>query len=67
MDPNMVDGIKNADEPKRKAELRSFLGLQRYYGRFIRGFEEKLSVPHDATSRNNPSAGILRVQHLGIC
>ncbi|GJZ54712.1 putative reverse transcriptase domain-containing protein [Tanacetum coccineum] len=38
MDPNKIKSIKDWASPKSPMEIRQFLGLARYYSRFIEGF-----------------------------
>ena len=40
--PNKVEAITNAPPPKNVQELRSFLGLLNYYGKFVRNLSSIL-------------------------
>ncbi|GJT94087.1 putative reverse transcriptase domain-containing protein [Tanacetum coccineum] len=40
MDPAKIESIKDWVSPKSPMEIRQFLGLARYYRRFIEGFED---------------------------
>ncbi|XP_058761197.1 uncharacterized protein LOC131634544 [Vicia villosa] len=44
VDPSKVEAVVNWDRPKSVTEVRSFLGLEGYYRRFIMGFA-KLALP----------------------
>ena len=38
VDPKKIEAVLNWEPPKNVPELRSFLGLDGYYGRFVKGF-----------------------------
>ena len=38
MDPRKIEAIVNWEQPKNVLEVRSFLGLAGYYGRFVKHF-----------------------------
>ncbi|XP_024995868.1 uncharacterized protein LOC112529021 [Cynara cardunculus var. scolymus] len=44
VDPFKIEAIQNWEQPKNASEIRSFLGLEGYYRRFIKDFS-KISVP----------------------
>ena len=44
VDPSKVEVVLRWESPKSVFEIRSFLGLARYYRRFIEGFS-KLALP----------------------
>lgn len=50
VDDDKIAVIRGTPNPRSKTELRSFLGLDRYYRRFIKGFAEISSALHAATS-----------------
>ncbi|GJS95104.1 putative reverse transcriptase domain-containing protein [Tanacetum coccineum] len=44
VDPSKIESIKDWTSPKSPTEIRQFLGLARYYRRFIKGFS-KIAKP----------------------
>ena len=44
MDPQKVEAILNWEPPMSVTEIRSFLGLARYYRKFVEGFS-KIAAP----------------------
>nr|GFB21981.1 putative reverse transcriptase domain-containing protein [Tanacetum cinerariifolium] len=44
MDPAKIKSVKNCSSPKSPTEIHQFLGLARYYRRFIKGFS-KIAKP----------------------
>ena len=44
VDPSKIEAVKNWPRPASVSEVRSFLGLVGYYGRFVEGFS-KIAVP----------------------
>ena len=52
MDPSKVEAVSQWKQPKNPTEVRSFLGLARYYQRFVDGFS-KIASPMTALTRNN--------------
>ena len=38
MDPAKIEAVVNWKPPRRVIEVRSFLGLEGYYGKFVKGF-----------------------------
>ena len=47
MDPEKIEAIMNWSTPRNVTDVRSFMGLARYYKRFIEGFSK---VAHSITS-----------------
>lgn len=43
VDPNKISIIKRVPTPQKKIDVRSFLGLVRYYSRFIKEFSKLAS------------------------
>ena len=43
MDERKVQAILNWPPPSKVAELRSFLGLAKYYRKFIQGYSKKVA------------------------
>nr|GFC48785.1 putative reverse transcriptase domain-containing protein [Tanacetum cinerariifolium] len=52
VDPNKIEAVKNWKPPKTSAEIRSFLGLARYYRRFITSFS-KIAKPLTLLTQKN--------------
>ncbi|XP_073061779.1 uncharacterized mitochondrial protein AtMg00860-like [Primulina eburnea] len=52
VDPNKVETVRDWLVPKSVTEIRSFLGLTRYYRMFINGFSS-MAVPMTALTKKN--------------
>nr|GEU33891.1 putative reverse transcriptase domain-containing protein [Tanacetum cinerariifolium] len=52
VDPNKIKAVKNWKPPKTPIEIRSFLGLARYYRRFISSFS-KIAKPLTLLTQKN--------------
>ena len=52
MDPAKIEAIISWERPKTPTEVRSFLGLAGYYGRFVKGFS-KIATPLTKLTRKN--------------
>ena len=50
MDPSKIEAVLKWESPKSIFEIKSFLGLARYYRRFIEGFS-KLALPFTKLTR----------------
>lgn len=52
VDPAKIEAVTNWERPKTPTEVRSFLGLARYYRRFVQDFS-KIAIPLTKLTRNN--------------
>ena len=52
VDPSKVEAVENWPRPKNVSEVRSFLGLARYYRRFVEGFS-KIASPLTQLTRKD--------------
>ena len=52
MDPSKIEVVKNWPRPTSVSEVRSFLGLDGYYRRFVEGFS-KIAVPLTALTKKS--------------
>ncbi len=52
VDPVKIEAVRDWPRPKSATEVRSFLGLARYYRRFVEGFA-KISTPLTELTRKN--------------
>ncbi|XP_054257498.1 uncharacterized protein K02A2.6-like [Macrosteles quadrilineatus] len=50
----LVEAIKDAPEPSSKEELRSYIGLINYYGRFISNLSDKLNCFYELLKKDVP-------------
>ena len=55
MEEDKIDKVKNAPQPKTKKQVRSFLGLTGFYGRFIPGYAKIASPLTDLTKKGLPN------------
>jgi hypothetical protein len=53
VDPTKIKSIEEWPTPRNVAEVRYFMGLERYYKWFIEGF---LNIVHPVTSMENKGA-----------
>lgn len=51
---NIIEAIRDAPEPSNKDELRSYLGLVNYYGRFICNLSDKLNCFYSLLKKDEP-------------
>jgi hypothetical protein len=58
-----VEKLKNAEKPKTKKQLKSFLGLANYYRKFIPHFAERVKSLTDLTKKGYPNALPWREEH----
>ena len=52
VDPQKVEAVVNWPQPKSVTEIRNFLGLARYYRRFVEGFSKIASALTRLTQKN---------------
>ena len=52
MDPQKIEAVVNWKPPKNVSEVRSFLGLARYYRKFVEGFS-KIAAPLTKLTRKD--------------
>ena len=51
-----VEKVRNAERPKTKKQLRSFLGLVSWFSSFIKGYADLASPLTELTRKGNPNA-----------
>ncbi|XP_051160432.1 uncharacterized protein K02A2.6-like [Leptopilina boulardi] len=51
--PEMVEAIRAVKKPENVTELKSFLGMVNYYGKFVPHLGQMLKPLYDATTRQN--------------
>lgn len=61
-DPSKIEVIRNTPTQASQNEIRGFLGLFRYYCRFLRPFANISAPFHAVTSRKNEFHWILEMQ-----
>ena len=54
VNPSKVEAVLNWERPKSVIEIRSFLGLARYYRRVIQGFSQLASPLTRLTRKDKP-------------
>ena len=52
VDPAKIESVLNWERPRTPTEVRSFLGLDGYYRRFVKDFS-KIAVPLTKLTRKN--------------
>ncbi|XP_053392206.1 interferon-induced very large GTPase 1-like [Mercenaria mercenaria] len=63
MKDDKLERIKNAEEPKIKRQVRSFLGLCGYYRKFIASYSEVAAPLTDLIKKGKPNTVIWEEQH----
>ena len=54
VDPSKIETVRNWVRPTNVSEIRSFVGLESYYGRFVKGFSSIASQLTNLTKQNVP-------------
>ena len=54
MDPSKIETVLKWERPQTVTEVRSFLGLARYYRRFVEGFSKMVSPLTQLTRKDQP-------------
>ena len=54
VDPSKIEAVKSWVRPTNVTEVRSFVGLARYYRRFVKGFSSVASQLTNLTKQNVP-------------
>ncbi len=52
LDPGKIDAVLHFPEPKTITNVRSFLGLTRYYRKYIRGYSRMASPLFELTKKD---------------
>ncbi|XP_053389481.1 uncharacterized protein LOC128552467 [Mercenaria mercenaria] len=63
MEDDKLERIKNAEEPKTKRQVRSFLGLTGYYRKFIASYSEVAAPLTDLIKKRKPNTVVWEEQH----
>lgn len=60
---NKLERIKNAEPPKTKRQVRSFLGLTGYYKKFIASYAEIATSLTDQRKKGMPNNAVWEDEH----
>ena len=63
MESDKLERIRNADPPKTKKQVRSFLGLTGYYRQFIASYSEIAAPLTDLTKKGMPNNVVWQNEH----